>query len=284
MGMRYWQRYDARHKIGNIKNLYYFVLAKARKLGAPFRKKSKRGRNFAISPCEYVAMYIISTLLDLSLRDDELLSDVLCGKHIDHSTFGKANNRISYHYLKKLLIMIWNEIRNLIGEETFSVLIADSTGVKTDRLYSPTLIKCRKKKYKVVDKMNILAEYYPEKNVIAIVNADAFFASDAYSAMRMLKETQIKAETLFGDAGFDCEELVEEYSKLIEEIKPKEYSYQTGLIFRSSITFYLFKLLYSLSEFFGRVDSFRIFPYFSFIKCYPTNTSVCYNHLVFKEE
>ncbi|MBC7128149.1 MAG: hypothetical protein H5T45_00240 [Thermoplasmatales archaeon] len=97
-------------------------------------------------------MYIISTLLDLGLRDDELLSDVLCVKHIDHSTIEKANNRISYHYLKKLLIMIGNEIRNLIGEETFSVLI-DSTGVKTDRLYSPTLIRCRRKKYKVVDKM-----------------------------------------------------------------------------------------------------------------------------------
>ena len=218
MGMRYWQRYDARHKIGNIKNLYYFVLAKARKLGAPFRKKSKRGRDFAISPCEYVAVYVISTLLDLSLRDDELLSDVLCGKHIDHSTFGKANNRISYHYLKKLLIMIWNEIRNLIGEETFSVLIADSTGVKTDRLYSQTMIKCRRKKYKVVDKLNILAEYYPEKNVIAIVNADALFTSDAHSAMRMLKEVQIKAKMLFADAGFDCEELVEECFKL--GIKP----------------------------------------------------------------
>jgi len=91
-------------------------------------------------------MYIISTLLDLSLRDDELLSDILYGKHIDHSTFGKANNRISYHYLKKLLIMIWNEIRNLVGD-AFSVLIADSTSVKTDRLYSQTIIKCRRNKY-----------------------------------------------------------------------------------------------------------------------------------------
>ena len=88
--------------------------------------------------------------------------------------------------------MIWNEIRNLIGEDVFSVLIADSIGQKQ------------------IDKLNILAEYYPEKN--------AFFASNAYSAMRMLKEVQIKAEMLFADAGFDCEELVEERFKL--DIKP----------------------------------------------------------------
>ena len=94
-------------------------------------------------------------------------------------------------------------------------MIADSTGVKTDRLYSPTLIRCRKKKWKVVDKLNILAEYYPQKNIIAIVNADAFFTSDAYSAIRMLKEVEIKAKMLFADAGFDCEELVEECFKLV---------------------------------------------------------------------
>jgi len=63
--------------------------------------------------------------------------------------------------------------------------------------------------------------------------------------------------------------------KLEEEIKKLSFLH---------ITFYLFKLLYSLSEFFGRVDSFHILPYFSFIKCYSANTSVCHNHLMFKEE
>ncbi len=217
MGMRYWQRYDARYKLGNIKNLYYFVLSKARKLGLPFKKKSKRGRDFAISPCEYVTMYIISTLFDFSLRDDELLSDMLCGKHIDHSTFGKANNRIPYHYLKKLLIMIWNEIRNLVGEIA-SILIADSTAVKTDRLCRSSLIGCKRSKRRVVDKMNILAEYYPEKKIIAVVNADAFFASDAYSAIRMLNEIEISSPVIFADAGFDCEELFEKCLKM--GIKP----------------------------------------------------------------
>ena len=136
MGMKYWQRYDTRYKLGNIKNLYYFVLSKTRKLGKPFDRKSNRGRPFAINPYEYVSIFIISTFLDLSLRDDELLSDLMFGKHIDHSTFGKAFWRIPYSYLKKLLIIIRNEINNIIGNNSTFLLIADSTGVRTDRLYS----------------------------------------------------------------------------------------------------------------------------------------------------
>jgi len=46
MGMKYWKRYDAKYKLGNIKNLYYFIQSKAKKLGKPFDRKSKRGRPY----------------------------------------------------------------------------------------------------------------------------------------------------------------------------------------------------------------------------------------------
>ena len=83
----------------NIKNFYYFVRSKAKKIGKPFDKKRKKGRNFAISPYDYAAMFIISTFFDWSLRDDEFFSEVLCEKHVDHSTFGKAfaKNTIPLH-------------------------------------------------------------------------------------------------------------------------------------------------------------------------------------------
>jgi len=225
MGMRFWQRYDTRHKLGNIKNLYYFILAKARKLGKPFDRKSRRGRPYAINPYEYVAIFIISTLLDLSLRDNEFLSDLLFGKHIDHSTFGKAFSRISYHYFKKLLIAVRNEINNIIGNDSTPILIADSTGVRVDRLYVPAIIKCKLKKRGVVDKLNILAEYYPEKRAIVIANADAFFASDAYSAIKMLNEVEVMSGMLFADAGFDCEKLFEKcfMFKIKPLIKQRKY-------------------------------------------------------------
>jgi len=216
--MRYWKRYDARYKLGNIKNLYYFIQSKARKLGKPFDRKSNRGRPYAINPYEYVAIFIISTLLDFSLRDDEFLSDSLFGKHIDHSTFGKAFLKIPYHYLKKLLTIIRNEINSIIGNNSIPILIADSTGVRTDRLYVPTIVKCKLKKRRVTNKMNIIAEYYPEEKAIVIANADAFFVSDAYSAIRMLNESEVTAKMLFADAGFDCEELFEKCFK--RQIKP----------------------------------------------------------------
>ncbi|MCD6474566.1 MAG: hypothetical protein J7K47_06675, partial [Thermoplasmata archaeon] len=43
---------DAKYKLGNIKNLYYFIRSKAKKLGKPFDRKSKRGRPYTISPYE----------------------------------------------------------------------------------------------------------------------------------------------------------------------------------------------------------------------------------------
>ena len=114
--------------------IYYFVRSKAKKIGKPFDKKSKKGRNFAISPYDYAAMFIISTFFDWSLRDDEFFSEVLCEKHVDHSTFGKAFAKIPYYYIKWLIFLTRNYTRNLIDEKP--VLISDSTGVRTDRLYA----------------------------------------------------------------------------------------------------------------------------------------------------
>ena len=59
------------------------------------------------------------------------------------------------------------------------VLISDSTGVRTDRLYIPLIFKCKYRKRKVIEKLNILAEYYPKNKLIVIANADSIFRSDA---------------------------------------------------------------------------------------------------------
>ena len=117
--------------------------------------------------------------------------------------FRKAFHRIPYHYLKKLLIITGNEIRSLIGESNF-LLITDSTGIKIDRMYYLSLIKCKQKKRRKVDKLNVFAEYYPEEKAITIANADAIFSSDAYSAIKMLDEIEIGSSVIFADAGFDC--------------------------------------------------------------------------------
>ena len=200
----------------NIKNFYYFVRSKAKKIGKPFDKKSKKGRNFAISPYDYAAMFIISTFFDWSLRDDEFFSEVLCGKHVDHSTFGKAFAKIPYYYIKWLIFLTRNYIRNLIDEKP--VLISDSTGVRTDRLYIPLIFKCKYRKRKVIEKLNILAEYYPKNKLIVIANADSIFRSDAIAASIMLDEIETKADYLFADAAHDSEELL--FKCYRKKIKP----------------------------------------------------------------
>ena len=159
--MRYWERYDRRYKVNNILNLCSFIRSKARKLGKPFSKRGKRGRNFKISPYDYLVSFILYTYLDLSLRDNEFLSIAI---------FGKAYDGIPYSYLKKLLVLIRNEIDNLIKERP--LLIADSTGVRIDRRYGKAMIGCKTTKRRDHDKLIILVEYYPENMLVSISNAD----------------------------------------------------------------------------------------------------------------
>lgn len=61
-------------------------------------------------------------------------------------TFGKAFAKIPYYYIKWLIFLTRNYIRNLIDEKP--VLISDSTGVRTDRLYIPLIFKCKYRKRK----------------------------------------------------------------------------------------------------------------------------------------
>ena len=224
MGMKYWKRYDRKYKMWNIKKIYYFIRSKSRKLGNPFNRKSNRGRPYSLSPYEYAASFILFTTFDFSLRDDEFISDLLFGKHIDHSTFGKAFAKISYIYIKKLLILVRNEINNLIQEKP--ILIADSTGIIVDRMYLQTLIGYKPKKRRFYDKLNVLAEYYPAYKTIAISDADSLFPSDSFSAKIMLSEIKTKAEKFFADAGYDSDELFRELSKnkIIPIVKLRKYS------------------------------------------------------------
>lgn len=183
------------------------MLGKARKLGLPFERKSSRGRPFAACPCAYAALFIIFSLFDLSLRDDEWFSESIVGRHIDHSTFGRSFAKIPPHYLHKLLLMTRNTIRNATDETP--VLIADSTGVVLDRIYEHTTVKLQREKRKQHVKLHILAEYYHDTGVIAIAAADALSRSDARAAREMLQRTDVGGRVFYADAGYDAEPLYE---------------------------------------------------------------------------
>lgn len=203
----YWRRYDAKYRTCNVEKLYSFILSKARKIGAPFERKSGRGRPFTLSPCEYAATFIIATLFDLSLRDIEWFSEVIAGRHVDHSTFGKAFAKIPVSYLNKLLFITRNEIYNAINETP--VLIADSTGVVMDRAYEEIMVQCKKRMKQMYDRLHVIVEYYPTDGVIVVANARAHSHSDAGTAVHMLHEIEVAGERFFADAGYDAEQLYE---------------------------------------------------------------------------
>lgn len=227
MGMKrfgYWKRYDRKYKKFDVKKLYFFILGKTRKLGEPFERKSTRGRPFALSPHEYVVLFIVSSLLDWSLRDDEFFSDILAGKHIDHSTFGKAFAKIPYHYLKKLLVMIRNTINTYLHVDP--LLIADSTWVTVDRVYYETMTKCHRGQRRVREKLNVLTEYYPDEGIIVVANADSISSSDPFGASCMLQELTTNGGILFADRGYDAELLYEQCyrKKILPIIKIRRYN------------------------------------------------------------
>jgi len=112
------KRYDGRCKPNYVLKLCSLIRSKARKLGEPFSKRGKKERNFKISPYDYPVSFILYTYLDLSLRDNEFLSIAIFGKHIDYGTFGKVYGKIPYSYLRRLLVLIRNEINNLVEEKT----------------------------------------------------------------------------------------------------------------------------------------------------------------------
>ncbi|MCD6513005.1 MAG: transposase, partial [Thermoplasmata archaeon] len=143
---------------------------------------------------------------------------------VEVNTFGKAFAKISYPYIKKLLIIVRNEINNLLKEKP--LLIADSTGVVVDRMYFQTLNRCRIRKRRFYDKLNVLAEYYPASRIITISDADSLFSSDSFSAKNMLSEIETKAQKFFADAGYDSNDLFEKLlnSKIIPVVKIKKHS------------------------------------------------------------
>ena len=68
-------------------------------------------------------------------------------------------------------------------------------------MYIPLIFKCKYRKRKVIEKLNILAEYYPKNKLIVIANADSIFRSDAIA-----------------DTAYDSEELL--FKCYRKKIKP----------------------------------------------------------------
>ncbi|MEM2387883.1 MAG: hypothetical protein QXW78_02010 [Candidatus Thermoplasmatota archaeon] len=162
----------------------------------------------------------------MSLRDLELWSENLVGMHIDHSTFGKAFEKITEEYLKKYLKNLREKIKDKLGDKDF-VYIADATGIKLDRLYRDVTSVGEKRKLGMHDKLSILGEYYSTVGVICISAGEwrSGYSYDSPSLVNMLSSTDIvPGKYLYADVGDDyfCYSLC--FNKgLIPIIKQRRY-------------------------------------------------------------
>jgi len=201
----YWKKYNRKFSDFDVKKILRFLIELADEIGEPFEKKSARGRSFKLSPTQYVALYILMVFFDMSLRDLELWSEALLGEHIDHSTFGKAFERIPEEYLKKYLKKLRDKIKDKLGDKDF-VYLADATGVKLDRIYKDTISGNKKTKINAHDKLSILSEYYPDASVICISAGEwrAGYSYDSPSLVNILSSIDvIQGKYLYADAGYD---------------------------------------------------------------------------------
>ena len=220
----YWKRYDLVFKHFSFKKIYSKIRELAYRLGKPFDKKSKKGRNFKISPEEYASYIIFETVTgNKPFRDMELGSELYVNKHLDHSTFGKNFQRIPYDYLVKLLESTAKLLEDLLG--TALVYIADSTGIVTT-VYEDTEYQGKKIRRKKNYKAHSLVGYYPNKGVTYIktgLGTDKHI-SDSKGACLMLDNYDLGWAYFSADSAYDFEQL---HDKLDEKgfypvIKPRK--------------------------------------------------------------
>lgn len=203
--LSYWKRYDLVYKHFSFKKIFNKIFGFAKNLGEPFKKKSKRGAPFKVSPIEY-ATYIAFEIIthNSPYRDMELGSELYVNKHIDHSTFGKNFIRIPYEYFLKLLEKTSSFLEKLLGQ--VNLLIADSTGIHGHTYYDCDLVEKktrRKKRFKI----NSLIASHPENNLTYVRTAigSDLRLSDCEGAKQMLEKQPAMDCIFMGDKGYDYE-------------------------------------------------------------------------------
>ena len=221
--LSYWKKYDLVFKHFSFKKIYKEILGFAKKLGNPFTKKSNKGRNFKISPEEYVAYTVFEIVTgNAPFRDMELGSELYVRKHIDHSTFGKNFQKIPYDYLRKLLELTGKFLEKLLGKA--SVYLADSTGMVTN-MYYDTEFKGKSIRRKLDFKLHSFVGYYPNKKLTYIKTGlgSNKHTSDSEGACVMLDEYDMGWAYFSADSSYDFEKLHRKINEkgLFPMIKPR---------------------------------------------------------------
>lgn len=235
MKLSYWKEYDLVFKTFSAKKVYKKILVFAQFLGKPFKKKGKRGPKFKVSPEEYTAYIAFKMAKGDNYRDMELDTELFFEQHLDHSTFQKNFKKIPYTYLRKLLRYTGLILEQFLGR--LNCHIVDSTKITEDRTME--IIFCgKRRKIKKTYKLHALIQRHPKKKMTVIKDgiATSNHVSDSGGAIQMLDVLQ-EDDELFGDRGFDYEQLYKECAerKIKTTIKPQDRSPGKHSVYRKKV-------------------------------------------------
>lgn len=224
----YWKKYDSVYKHFSYKKIYELILHLTKDFGAPFERKSSRGRPFKICPVKYAAFMIFEIITgDSQYRSMELDSELFVAKHIDHSTFSLNYGKIPLQYFLKLIARVGVMLEHLLRYT--KEYVVDSTTVTTPLTFT-TIIKGKKVKEKIEYRSHAIVSIHEKEQAVVVRTAlsTSKKIADCEAAKIMLEEGTIQDINLNADRGYDFERVYKAcYENNIKpNIRPREYLLQ----------------------------------------------------------
>ena len=198
----YWRSYHS--SISSFSCIIKLVEAVISELGPPW-ERSRRGRPPRFSPEEHALYCVLTAFFDWTLRQAEFMLLALLGVSIDHSTIGKAMQRLPESYLEEAIALLHRRISSLLGRS--GVYVADSTGITCERSRVRKLRALKVVEVEEHVKLHLIIELRAGLAAIAAARVTPGEAHDAPLAEEMLSERELGEGMMLADSAYDSEEI-----------------------------------------------------------------------------
>jgi len=198
----YWRSYHS--SISSFSCIINLIQAVIAELGSPW-ELSRRGRPPKFSPEEYALYCVLTAFFGWTLRQAEFMLLALLGISIDHSTVGKAMQRLPESYLEEAVALLNRRITSLLGRS--GVYVADSTGITCERSRVRKLRALKVIEVEEHVKLHLIIELRAGLATIASARVTPGEAHDAPVAREMLSEQELGEGVMLADSAYDSEEI-----------------------------------------------------------------------------
>ena len=198
----YWRSYHS--SISSFSCIINLIQAVIQELGSPW-ERSRCGRPPKFSPEEHALYCVLAAFFGWTLRQAELMLHALLGVSIDHSTIGKALQRLPEGYLEEAVALLHRRVASLLGRS--GVYVADSTGITCERSRVRKLRALKVIKVEEHVKLHLIIELRAGLATIASARVTPGEAHDAPVAREMLSEQELGEGVMLADSAYDSEEI-----------------------------------------------------------------------------